>query len=58
MKPNTDAHHDHDDGDMTIEQIVARIRWLDAMLTDVQREMAAVVSRDDPGLDSNQRPSD
>jgi hypothetical protein len=48
MKPNTDAHHDYDDGDMTIEQIVERMRWLDAMLTDLQREMAAAVNPDDP----------
>jgi hypothetical protein len=57
MKPITDARHDCDDAgrtvertDMTVERIVARIRWLDAMLTDLQRDMtAAAVNPGDPG---------
>ncbi len=55
MKPMTDARHDRDDADMavehanmTVEQIVARIRWLDEMLTVLQGEMAAAVNPDDP----------
>ena len=46
----TDHRHDCDDADMTVDQIVARIRWLDEMLMDLQRELAAAASRDDPGL--------
>ena len=49
MKPMTDARHDRDDADMTVEQIVARIRWLDATLADLQRAMAAAANRDDAG---------
>jgi hypothetical protein len=44
MKPVTDARRDCDDPDMTVEQIVARIRWLDATLTDLQRDLAAAVN--------------
>jgi hypothetical protein len=40
---------------MTIEQIVARIRWLDAMLTDLQRGMAAAANRDDACSSANFR---
>ncbi len=53
MKSIADLRHDCDDAvavehaDMTIDQIVARIRWLDAMLTDLQRGMAAEANRDD-----------
>ena len=47
MKPVTDARQDCDDADMTVEQIVARIRWLDATLTDLQRDLAAAVNPDD-----------
>jgi hypothetical protein len=54
MKPIADGRHDYDDADMTIEhadmtieQIVARIRWLDEMLTALQRELAAAANRDD-----------
>ena len=49
MKPNTDARQDCDDADMTVEQIVARIRWLDATLADLQRAMAAAANRDAAG---------
>ena len=49
MKPMTDTRHDRDDADMTVEQIVARIRWLDATLADLQRAMAVAASRDDAG---------
>jgi hypothetical protein len=48
MKPITDARHDCDDAHMTVEQIVARIRWLDEMLTVLQGELAAAVNPDDP----------
>ena len=47
MKPVINARHDRDDADMAVEQIVARIRWLDAMLTDLQRGMVAEPNRDD-----------
>ena len=53
MKSIADLRHDCDDAaaiehaDMTIDQIVARIRWLDAMLTDLQRGMVAEPNRDD-----------
>lgn len=50
MKPMTDARHDRDNADMTVEQIVARIRWLDTTLADLQRAMAVAASRDDPSL--------
>ncbi len=50
MKPITDARHDCDDADMTVEQIVARVRWLDEMLMALQGELAAAVSPDGPGL--------
>jgi len=36
-----------DDADMTVEQIVARIRWLDAMLTDLHGELATAANPDD-----------
>ena len=49
MKPMTDACHDRDDADLSVEQIVARIRWLDATLADLQRAMAVAANRDDPG---------
>jgi hypothetical protein len=32
---------------MTVEQIVARIRWLDEMLTVLQGELAAAVNPDE-----------
>ena len=48
MKPITNARHDCDDAHMTVEQIVARIRWLDEMLTVLQGELAAAVNPDDP----------
>jgi hypothetical protein len=34
---------------MAVEQIVARIRWLDATLTDLHRALAAAANRDGPG---------
>ena len=43
----TDHRHDCDDADMTVDQIVARIRWLDEMLMDLQRELAAAANPDD-----------
>ena len=43
----TDHRHDCDDSDMTVDQIVARIRWLDEMLMDLQRELAAPANPDD-----------
>ncbi len=49
MKPMTDARHDCDDAHMTVEQIVARIRWLDVTLVELQRAMAVAASRDDAG---------
>ena len=48
MKPITYARHDHDDADMTVEQVVARIRWLDETLTALQGVLAAAVNPDDP----------
>ena len=48
MKTITDARDDCDDAHMTVEQIVARIRWLDEMLMALQGELAAAVNRDDP----------
>ena len=32
---------------MTVERIVARIRWLDATMAELQRAMAAAANRDD-----------
>jgi len=32
---------------MTVDQIVARIRWLDEMLMDLQRELEAAANPDD-----------
>ncbi len=49
MKPVINARHDRDDADMAVEQIVARIRWLDATLTDLHRALAAAANRDGPG---------
>ena len=50
MKPMTDdAGVTAEHADMTVEQIVARIRWLDATLADLQRAMAAAANRDDAG---------
>ena len=49
MKPITDDRHDCDDDHMPVEQIVARIRWLDETLADLQRAMAVAASRDDAG---------
>ena len=43
----TDHRHDCDDADMTVDQIVARIRWLDEMLADLHREMAAAANPDE-----------
>ena len=47
MKPTTAPRRDRDDAHMTVDQIVARIRWLDEMLTDLQRELAAAANPDD-----------
>ena len=47
MKTITDAHDHCDDVDMTVEQIVARIRWLDETLMALQGELAAAVKPDD-----------
>ena len=44
----TDVRNDCDDARMTVEQIVARIRWLDAVLTDLQGELVAAANPDDP----------
>ena len=48
MKTITDARHDRDDADMTVEHIVARIRWLDEKLMALHGELAAAVTRDGP----------
>ena len=48
MKTITDARRDRDDADMTVEHIVARIRWLDETLTALQGALATAVNRDDP----------
>ena len=48
MKPITYPRHDHDDADMTVEQVVARIRWLDETLVALQGVLAAAANRDDP----------
>ena len=48
MKPITYARHDCDDADMTVEQVVARIRWLDETLMALQGVLTAAVNRDDP----------
>ena len=49
MKPTTDARRDRDDAHMTVEQIVERIRWLDATtLLDLHNEMAVAANRDRP----------
>jgi hypothetical protein len=48
MKPITDARDHCDDVDMTVEQIVTRIRWLDETLMALQGELAAAANRDDP----------
>jgi hypothetical protein len=45
----TDACHDRDNAGLSVEQIVARIRWLDATLADLQRAMAVAANRDGPG---------
>ena len=29
MKPMLDARNDRDDADMTVEQVMARLRWLE-----------------------------
>jgi hypothetical protein len=47
MKLVADDRHDNDD-DMTVEEIVERIRWLDVMLTDLHGELAAAAKPDDP----------
>jgi len=47
MKTITDAHDHCDDVDMTVEQIVARIRWLEETLMALQGELAAAVKPDD-----------
>ena len=47
MKTITDARDDCDDADMTVEQIVARIRWLDDTLMVLHGELAAATNRDD-----------
>ena len=46
MKPITDDRHDCDDDRMTVEQIVARIRWLDETLKVLHGELAAVNPND------------
>ena len=48
MKTITDVRDHCDDVDMTVEQIVARIRWLDETLMALQGELAAAANRDDP----------
>jgi hypothetical protein len=48
MNSITDPRHDNDDDHMTVEQIVARIRWIDETLTVLHREMAAAMNLDDP----------
>ncbi len=48
MKPMTDdAGVTAEHADMTVEQIVARMRWLDVTLAVLQRAMAVAASRDD-----------
>ncbi len=50
MKPMTDdAGVTAEPADMTVEQIVARIRWLDVTLVELQHAMAVAASRDDAG---------
>ena len=44
----TDHRHDCDDADMTVDQIVARIRWLDETLMVLQDALAVAVNRDEP----------
>jgi|tagenome__1003787_1003787.scaffolds.fasta_scaffold20417774_3 hypothetical protein len=46
MKPMPDARNDRDDADMTAEQIMARLRWLEAMLAELQRAGAAAANLD------------
>jgi hypothetical protein len=46
MKPMPDARNDRDDADMTVEQIMARLRWLEAMLAELQRAGAAAANLD------------
>jgi hypothetical protein len=46
MKPMLDARNDRDDADMTVEQIMARLRWLEAMLAELQRASAAAANLD------------
>ena len=48
MKTITDVRDHCDDVDMTVEQIVARIRWLDETLVALHGELAAAANRDDP----------
>ena len=48
MKTVTDARDHCDDDHMTVDQIVARIRWLDETLMVLHGELAAAVNRDDP----------
>ena len=48
MKTITDARDDCDGADMTVEQIVARIRWLDETLMVLQDALAVAVNRDEP----------
>jgi hypothetical protein len=55
MKPITDTRHDCDDDHMTVEQIVAGIRWIDETLTVLHREMAAAMNPDDPRQSANFR---
>ena len=47
MKTIADARDHCDDDHMTVDQIVARIRWLDAMLTDLFGELATAANPDD-----------
>ena len=55
MKTITDARHDCDDAHMTVEQIVARIRWLDDTLTVLQDALAVAANRDQPSWSASFR---
>jgi hypothetical protein len=48
MKTIPDARRDRDDADMTVEHILARIRWLDETLTALEGALATAVNRNDP----------
>jgi hypothetical protein len=53
MKPRPNSRHDRDDADMTVEQITVRLRWLDAMLAELQRARPAAAHRDDASSHPN-----